>query len=282
MAVDFFVALPCAPKQHFGAGDCASGALDILERIKSKNRGDMIAQIVAKNGQDPATVKITVNGYDRDKRPIKKEVTLAELAAEAQPLEEQGAACATCPANLLGKPYGCVGCVNYPVPAAAEKWLLSRVQPFGSVGAFMCQEFMTDFKVDGQPIRRMRKNGLFASPRGEEVVFKKSFFSKTSVTADQLLQTILAAGDELNPGHCFGILLWLGAIKVDGKVPGTVADDRARIQTLMGLQTREDKERHTALELGPPASNPDEELFQKVVRALYVAWVHDVGVVVSA
>lgn len=92
---------------------------------------------------------------------------------------------------------------------------------------------------------------------------------------------IFNVGDRLNPGHIFGILIWLGAIRVDGEVPGGM-NDQPRIRKLAALKTREDKERCTKLELGPPPSLEEAEAFQQMVKALYLAWVLDVEVAISA
>lgn len=281
MAVDYIVALDCDPKRHFGNGDCTEGAVDILERLKSKNRGAMLVELATQGGQNPSEIKVTLNVPDRDGNPIEKKVSLAELDAEAKPLEEQASACTTCPANFLGKSYGCFGVINYPVPAPAENWLLGRVQPFGTVGANLCLQFMSEFGVDGGSIHQMRQSGFFENSEAQKITFKKRFLKSVSITADQLLETIFMAGEALNPGHCLGILLWLGAIKVDGNVPGG-SEDQATLQTLISLKTCEEKDRHAELELGPPTDSEDAEVFQALVKALYLSWFHDVPLMMSA
>jgi hypothetical protein len=281
MAVDYCVALDCDPKLHFGNGNCFAGSADILERLKSRDRGAVLVQLATQKGEDAAGLRITLRVPDRNGNPVQKEVSLAELQAEAKPLEAQSAACSACPANFLGKPYGCFGVVNYPIPAAAEKWLLGRVQPFGTVGANLCLDFMSEFGVSGDPIRQMREGGFFENPKAQKITFKKGFLKSVSITADQLLETILMAGEALNPGHCFGILLWLGAIKVDGKVPGG-PEDQATIQRLMTLTTRKAKEQHTALETGPPPASEEAQVFGALVKAIYLSWLHDVPLLMSA
>jgi hypothetical protein len=87
------------------------------------------------------------------------------------------------------------------------------------------------------------------------------------------------AGNELNPGHCFGILVWLGAIRVDETVPADPGE-QGTIRSLLNLKTREEKATRTELELG--GQPPEEAMaFASLLNALYLAWVHDVPVFIS-
>jgi hypothetical protein len=218
---------------------------------------------------------------DRDGRQISKQVTLAELESESASLETQAAACAGCAANFLNKPYGCFGCINYPIPESAERWLMSRVQPPGTLGADLCLEFMTELKVKGESIRQMRREGLLNATSGERLTLKKGFLSRQSLSADQLLETMLMAGNPLDPGHCFGVLFWLGAIAVDGVVPSD-PQQRDLLLALLGLKTRAQKEERASLELGPDADSPEATIFATLLKGIYLAWVHDVPLMMSA
>jgi hypothetical protein len=205
---------------------------------------------------------------------------LAELEAEAKPLDEQSAACLKCPVNYLAKPYGCFGAVNYPIPASAENWLLGRLQPSGTIGAHLCLKFMSELRVSGDSIRQMRRSGLFENPKTTKVTYIKRFLKSLSVSADQLLETIFMAGNAVAPAHCFNILLWLGAIKYDGKTPGSL-DDQGMARQLLRLRSRADKELHASLELGPKPDSADAEVFQSLMKALYLSWLHDVPLLMS-
>lgn len=280
MAIDYAVTLECEPKRHFGGGDCAKGTLDILERLKSRNRASAFRQLTGNKGTNQVNHSLTLMVSVHGPNPTQKKVTLAELDAEAKLLEERAPACSGCRANFLGQPYGCFGAINYPIPESGEAWLLGRMQPAGSLGAQLCAEFMAEFGVKGESVRRMRDEGLFEARKAGKVTLSKSFLKSVSLSADQLLETIFMAGNPLDPGHCFGILVWLGAIRVDGQIPSS-PDDQAVIRTLIGLQSPQAKEQHTQLELGPKMTAKAPAEFQFLVTALYLCWVHAVPLYIS-
>jgi hypothetical protein len=280
MAIDYCVELECEPKRQLGQNDCREGATRLLELLKSRNRAAMLRQMAQKSGQDPQQLKVTLNVPDREGKPIRKEVTLAELEGEARILETLGTACAGCPVNLVGQLFGCFGAVHYPIPAAAERWLLGRVQPPGSAGAWLCLEYLTSFGLTGESIRNLRKTGFFEARAGSQVALEKGLFKRRSLSADQLLESILMTGSPLNPGHCFGVLVWLGAISLDGAVPAQPGDPSLAV--LAEIQSWEEKQNRTRLELGGEANFPEAEPFATLLKALYLSWVHDAPLFISA
>lgn len=277
MAVDFAVAVECAPKRYFGDGDYNQGTDDILTRLKSQNRAQLLRQMAEQNGQNPSEMTLTINVGNQTKK-----ASLAELQAEAEPLREHEAACIKCPANLRDEPYGCFGVLNYPISESAEKWILGRLQPYGTVGANLCIQFLSEFRVTGQEVHKMRLAGFFESNITPKVVLKKGLLKNITVSSDQLFETILMSGNPLNPGHCFGLLTWLGAIKVQGKVPGG-AEDQERLKLITTMQTTEEKLKYTELELGLGQQNisPDVSMLQDLMKALYISWIFDIPLQIS-
>jgi hypothetical protein len=252
MALDYCVAFACNPKQFFGKGDCIQGSVDILERLKAKDRGAMLAQMARQDGQDPYAVSLKLCLSDQATHPAPQFVTLRQLEEHALPLQQLAPACEGCPARCFDTAYGCFGCINYPISSEAEDWLLSRLQASGPVGAALCLDYMADFAISGAPIARMRQSGLLAAPRARRVTLNTGLFGSKSVTADQLLESLFLVGNPLDPGHCFGVLIWLGAIAVDGRVPVSPTD-RGRIQKLASLTTPDTRARSAQLDLGPDA-----------------------------
>lgn len=277
MAIDYCVALACEPKLQFGQGDAARGATEILEALKSQNRAAAFRAMAQKAGKDPATTLMTLRVHDQDGNPVEKQTTLAELEEHARGLDEKAGYCRVCRANVLGQAYGCFGAINYPISGPGENWLISRLQPLGTIGAQICLDYMKEFKIDGESIANLRKGGFFQSKSAPEKVLKKALFSKVSVTSDQLLQTILHVGNPLQPSHCFGILVWLGAIRVGDKVPATVNEQAV----LFSMATPQQKEQQTRLEIGDQSPDPGVQSFQTLVKALYICWVLDVPLWIS-
>jgi len=269
MAIDYYLAFECEPKRHFGNGDCSKGAVEILEGLKSKNRAAAFRQMAEKTGRDPTSATVTLYVHDRDGKPIEKKATLAELEGQANELESKAGFCTGCPANFLGQPYGCFAAINYPISEVGEKWLLSRVQP-GTLGAALCLDFMREFKIKGSAIQELRKSGYFECKIPTSVTLKKGWLSKEVVTSDQLLETIFMIGNALHPTHCFGILIWLNAIKAD-------ESDAAQVE-----QSHAQGEKMAELELGPASESEAVAAFQALVKALYLSCWLNVPLIVSA
>jgi hypothetical protein len=280
VAIDYCVGLECDPKRHFGKGDCGQGSDEILARLKSQSRAAALRRLAQAKGKDPSQITVEVQAPDREGKPVSKEVTLAELEAEAKPLADHAAACETCPVNLLRRAYGCFGVINYPISQAAEAWLLGRLQPPDTIGAHMCMTFMSESGVTGERIRQMRGAGFFEARRAGKVTLKKGFLTGVSVSADQLLEAILMAGSPLSPVHCFGVLLWLGAISIQGKIPGG-AEDQQTLSRLVDLKSCDEKQAQTALELGPEPRSNEEAVFRGLMEALYRSWLHGVPMLIS-
>jgi hypothetical protein len=277
MAIDYSVVFDCEPKRYFGQGDCAQGTLSILEALKSRNRAKALRQMIEKAGKDPATTVVTLHVHDQDGNPVEKQATLADLEAHARMLTEQSGFCTGCPANFLRQPYGCFGAINYPISQSGETWLLSRLQPFGTVGAQLCVDYMKEFKVTGESVLKLRQSGFFESKSTPSMVLKKGLLCKVAVSSDQLLQSILHVGNPLGSGHCSGILLWLGAIRKGDKIPTELNDQVA----LFALGTSQARQQHTRVEIGDQSDDPGIKAFQTLVVALYLCWLLDAPLWIS-
>src|SRR5262245_47695585 len=125
MGADFIVHHSCEPKLSFGAGDALAGTEAMMAMIKARNR----ARFLRENspGADPNTLSVTVVRVTPEGQ-VEAKVSYNDMMAQAAPLEDHARACQGCPANFLGTPYGCYGAVPYPVTAAAETWLVNRLQ----------------------------------------------------------------------------------------------------------------------------------------------------------
>lgn len=282
MAIDYCIAFECEAKRHFGQGDAARGSLDILDRLKARNRAKASRELASQYGEpgeDPIVGCVTINVGEE---PVEKELHLSDLEAAALALVEHEHACASCTANALSEPYGCFGAINYPISREGESWLMSRVQPPNTMGAQMCAEFMAEFDVTGDKVKEMRDDGdmYFEASRAATVALTKGLLKRTSLSANQLLEAILMGSDLLEPDNSIGILLWLGAIRIEGAIPSSF-EDQALLKKLIELRTQEQKKKHTQLELGPKACSESVIPFQVLIRSMYVSWIHDVPLYIS-
>jgi len=52
---------------------------------------------------------------------------IADLLAEAAPLDALSKHCQNCPANLRGTAFGCGGAIDDPITKETQRWLVSRL-----------------------------------------------------------------------------------------------------------------------------------------------------------
>jgi hypothetical protein len=209
MGADHIVHLECAPKSHFGGGDSIQGTISILSMLKARDRGNMIAQLAARDNKPVEEMKVTVV-VRRDGKEEQQEVTHEDLMAQAAPLNEHAANCRTCPANVSNEPYGCFGFVRYPISRAAEEWLMERVQPADSPGGDILLRAVDDLGYDGSPMAGFRSNGLLESdaPVSKDI-------GGAEIESDQIFQALFQVGNNLQPSHCMMVLVWLGVLSLD-------------------------------------------------------------------
>jgi hypothetical protein len=277
MAIDYAITLACEPRRHFGDGNVELGTIEILEKLKARDRASTIREFARTKGIDLSGQKVTMNVHDREGNPVQKQVTIAELELEARELETQAAACAGCPANVLGQAYGCYAAIHYPISAAGEAWLTSRVQPPGTLGAMMCADYLSEFGVTGEQTKQLRQAGHFESRQAARAILKKGFLKSVAVTSDQLFEAIFQSGNLLSPSHCLGLLLWFGAVQVEAG-----ANSAEALQALTGTDAVQRRTDGTRLDLGPAPESPGELAFWTFAQAMYLAWVLDVPLYVSA
>jgi len=277
MAIDYAITLACEPRRHFGSGNVEHGTIELLEKLKARDRASAIREFARAKGIDLSGQKVTMNVHDREGNPVQKQVTIAELELEARDLDSQAAACVGCPANVLGQAYGCYAAIHYPISAAGEAWLISRVQPPGTLGAIMCADYLSEFGVTGERAKQLRQAGNFESRQAPRATLKKGFLKSVSVSFDQLFEAMFLCGNTVSPSHCLGVLLWFGAVQVEG-----AASSAEALQDLAGTDAVQRRAEGTRFDLGPDPESPGELAFFMFAKAMYLAWVLDVPLYVSA
>ncbi|GMV81679.1 MAG: hypothetical protein AMXMBFR7_28630 [Planctomycetota bacterium] len=277
MAVDYIINLPCEPKLAFGTGDLLQGTGAILELLKARNRAAAIVEIAKAKGKSPSEISVTVRVLTPDGIEQQQSVTHGTLVEQCQPLAAHAAACRNCPGNSLQTEYGCYGALNYPVPASAERWLFAKLQPPSHVGGNLFLQSVKQFDNRGTEVERMRAAGLFESKLPFTTTHRISFFNRPTFTSSQLIEAILGVGESLDTWHCGGILLWLGAIQIDGVVPV----EPRHVNDFLSLQTVADRQSRTSFCVEEPLDHTGESAFYHVLKALYTAWVLGVPILVS-
>ena len=182
-------------------------------------------------GQNQASVIIEMARRDGDKRPPEEitftrmvmrpegaqeqEVSVGALLEQVAELGPQAPHCKGCKANRLDKPFGCYGSVPYPIPVAAEEWLMSLLpKDLKSPAGYILQSAVKDFGYDGGMFLNMRPQDMFFESRTPVKRKWGSWFSGWSLTSDQLLQMLFGLAN-LQSGHCQMMCMILGMIETE-------------------------------------------------------------------
>jgi hypothetical protein len=271
MGADYIVHRDCAVKQELGQGDVIAGTLGLLQMLKSRERAAAILKLAMDEGNpDPYSASVTVMVLTQDGAQP-REVSVRQMAAEAAPLESLSSHCQTCDACAMGELFGCSGYLNYPITASLEQWILSRLQPAETLASKLMFRAIDDFGYDGQAMAawRQRRELMERSAPLETTV------GDERISADQLLQAILACGSELNPDHCSMLLHWLGALKP--------AQGNADEALALSLATPPEQRRQAfALDVGPPDEDASIRGLQQLLFAMYVAWTLDLPLLMDS
>jgi hypothetical protein len=267
MAVDTVLNWPCEVKQTLQQREETPATVQLVELLKSRHRVIRLAEIAQEKGipEDQMSVTIQVDGPPtRESTRVVSLPTLREQAAVLDPLESH---CAGCAANASSQAFGCIHFTQYPISQASEQWLMDRVQPPNSPGGFLLLAAFQDLGYDGEPIKEYRSRGLFEAPEPFVKKFPPNKFNRAEISSDQLFHAVFGVGIELDASHVMMVLMWLGAIALDGKVP-TVPQ---QFGIIAELTPAERKERAT-LELGPAEALTQAGDFPGFLRLLFRCW----------
>lgn len=219
MGVDYVVDLSCPVK-----ADLPTAAL--IGLVKSRN---MAAIVLERSQQDddpqpPSAIQVG-RLHQTPHGDTIQNVSLQDLIDEGARLHGYEHYCIGCPANVLGEPFGCYGYLAYPIPAAAEEWLMARLpDALDSTAGRLLQAGIADFNYNGDTIRDMRRQGMFFD-RGKAVErsWRTGLMRRWTLTSDQVLHMMIGLGN-LQSAHCGLLVLFLGAVPHD--TPADLLRDR--------------------------------------------------------
>lgn len=269
MAADLVLLYPCAVKTSLGDGDADAGTDRLLECLKARSRAETIAEVYTQRGESPQGKSIELRLFHATQGTETRQVSYEDFLAQAAPLVPLEGHCRGCPANFQGQPFGCIGVVNYPIPRVAQEWLLDRIEPPGSLGGQFFLRGLDDFNYTGERMRSLRTSGLVEGEEPPTRILHISPGATRAVTVDQIFEAILCIEGPLNPSHCLLVLLWLGALTVEG-VPLASLD---QMRALLELQTTTEREQHVGLNLGPPSDESSIRSLQVLLEGMFAAWV---------
>jgi hypothetical protein len=207
MAADYFVQYPCKVREQIGDRQ-------LLQMVKSRDRANIVLDVMRKNPKTDRSkpesewkVMLRVQGPNG---VVDQQIKIADLLAEARPLEALSVHCSGCTANLRRTAFGCGGAIHYPIPREAEEWLVSRLpEDLGGVAGKVMLKAIVELKLDGATVDAARsRNDLYS---GKNPVERKwgGFLSKKTVNSSQLLQMLLGVGS-MQPSHAKMVAFFLG------------------------------------------------------------------------
>lgn len=206
MAIDHIVDYACVPKQTLGTEG-------ILDRIKERERAQNVIRIYREAGDmRPPTemgFELTRNLPDGSSETQLVVVQNAlDNAAELDPLAHY---CTGCPANASGVPFGCMNFIQYPISAAAERWLLDQLPPPElPLLWLLLRQGVQEMGYDGASVRSLRANPVYFEERrlmGRDLV-------EFTFSADQVFEMLFLLGN-VQPAHAGLVLLFFHAIPRD-------------------------------------------------------------------
>lgn len=206
MAIDYIIDFPCAPKEVLTTEG-------ILERIKSRERAHAVIKLFRDAGdqRSPSEMgfeftRTNLGGEEENRVVVVQE--MLDLAAELDPLAYY---CQNCPANVKNTPFGCIGAIEYPISAAAERWLLDQLPGIDlPLVWLLLRQGVQELGYDGESVAPLRANPIYFEERrvaGRDLV--EFVFS-----ANQVFEMLFMLGG-IQPAHAGILLLLFGAIPRD-------------------------------------------------------------------
>ncbi len=269
-AAALFVHYDCKPKRSFGGGRTLEGCFQLLKMLRLRENLFRMTELARTEGVQTRKVYGVFTGADGT-----FEATAEAITMEIAPLAKRADECAGCPARIRPEAYGCMTWLPWPVSAGGEAWLINRLEPGDRVGGMLALQTIERHKYTGKPIAALRARGRFELKTPLVRTVRRSWLSSVQVDTDQIFHALLigAAGGQ-EPNLCLGLLLWLGAVQVDGVSPRDLTVDS--IDKAIAMFTPDERMARTRLLLGARSEDAGVQTMQRLLHVVYLSWVHGV------
>lgn len=260
MAIDYVVHLTCLPKETLGVDG-------ILDRLKAAARAKEVIRLYRDNGDSrpPSEMGFEFTRNLPDGEEEVAVIMVQDMLNQAAELEPLLSWCADCPANILGRPFGCYGAINYPISSAAEKWLLDQL-PYNHQPLLWLLLREALIENDGHPVEPLRAGGVYFEERN----VRGRQYSESIASANQVFQMLFLFG-HIQAGHAGILLLFFNAIPRED----LESADISRI--LDGTLPQDEKEERFPFRL-EHLDEDDSSIseFKTFFKALHRAWMLNV------
>ncbi len=265
-----FAHLDCKPKRTLGGGKLLEGSFQLNRMLRLQENRNRMAAVAKQENLPPERLFGVFTSAAADGA---FEATWADLSAETGGLRKVKDECASCPARLRPEPFGCVGWIHWPVTPTAEAWLMARLEPPERLGGVLAMRTIEKQKFTGKPIASLRERGRFTAKEPVSRSFKKNWISQVTLTSDQIFHALIgAAASGHEPNLCLGMLLWLGALQIDGARPEEL--EARHIDATLSMQSAEERMGRVKLLLGARSTDPGVQDMQTLLHVLYKSWVN--------
>ncbi len=257
MAIDTIVDLACVPKETLGTQG-------ILDRLKARDRANTVIQLY-RDGSDsrpPSEMGFELSRNLPDGSEETRVVIVQDMLDEAAELDPLASYCEGCPANLIGRPFGCMNFVQYPLSAEGEVWLLKQLpSPEEPLPWLLLRQAVAEMGYEGQSVEPLRASeSYFADPNG----FVRGL-GEFQVSTNQVFEMLFMLG-HIQPAHAGILLLFFNAIdrSIEADVLTEVLNRTAPTEAL--------RARHPFRHAAEPNDDRTTSDLKRFFLALYHAW----------
>lgn len=222
MGIEFVLQQPCATRRRMPEArlralvvqrGIAEGATDKFREQYPHADDETLAS--------KCTVEVALDGPDGTPKPA--QISLGRLLDMLEPLKGLDDDCGGCPANVSGRGLGCIGRINAPIAAGAERWLLARLPDDAKdAGLQRLARYLAERGLDGAAVDAQRgRSRLFELKAPVVRKWGGWLGPKLQINSSQLLQ-MLALGGPMSAerARLYARLLDLSGVKPEATAPG--------------------------------------------------------------
>ena len=207
MGIDYLIDFGCEPKQVLTVEG-------LMGRLKGRDRAEAVIKLYRDHGdyRSPSEMGFEMVRRNADGGEDTEVIVVQDLLDAAAALEPWEASCVGCPANRTRTPFGCIGTINYPLSAAAERGLLDQLPDNEHPLVFMLlQRALQDLGYTGSGVGLLREQaGVFLE--SEESPERDA--SGVRVNGNQVFELLFLSGP-IYPAHGALLLQFFGGISPD-------------------------------------------------------------------
>jgi hypothetical protein len=254
MAIDTIIDYDCIPKQTV-----ATEA--IMERLKFRDRAEIVIRQYRLAGdlRPPSQMGFEFTRSHPDGTSETHMIIVQNALDNAEDLDKLAHHCVGCPANASAAPFGCMNFIQYPITAAAERWLLDQLPaPDQPLLWLLLRQSVQEMGYDGESVRPLRSNPAYfeeARVAGRDMV-------EFVFNANQVFEMLFLLG-HVSPTHAAVLCLFFNA------VPRAI-EANVIVQLMNRLLTRDQIEKHFPFVLS--IADDEDRSIADLKRYLYTLW----------